>query len=103
VLGDTLANLDLRYTGGVGLGYTWVENSDDDVPDRSRRCPTSTRTYRNADPSDDYVAIRARLQAERTQFTADDASLVHGVEAFPSTERIERHLPALHDRDRRRR
>lgn len=83
VLGDTLANLDLRYTAGVGIGYTWVENSDTTFLTEVG-ASYFNESYRNADPDSDYLAIRAAYKLTH-QFTAT-TRLVHGVEAFPSTE-----------------
>ncbi len=83
VLGDTLANLDLRYTAGVGLGYTWVENGDTTFLTEVG-ASYFNESYRNADPDSDYLAVRAAYKLIH-QFTAT-TRLVHGVEAFPSTE-----------------
>lgn len=83
VLGDTLANLDLRYTAGVGIGYTWVENSETTFLTEVG-ASYFNESYRNADPDTDYLAIRAAYKLTH-QFTAT-TRLVHGVEAFPSTE-----------------
>lgn len=82
-LGDTLANLQLRYTVGVGLGYTWVEN---DTTTFLTEVGVSylNENYRNADPSVDFLAIRAAYSLTH-KFT-EKTRFVHGVEAYPSTE-----------------
>lgn len=88
VLGDTLASLDLRFTSGAGVGYTWIEDStttfltevglsylnENYRPDQSG----------NVDPSVDYVAVRAAYKL--THQLSKTSRVVHGVEAFPSTE-----------------
>lgn len=83
VLGDTLANLQLRYTAGVGLGYTWVEN-DSTTFLTEVGVSYLNENYRNADPSIDFLAVRAAYKL--THKFSDKTRLIHGVEAFPSTE-----------------
>lgn len=83
VLGDTLADIQLRYTGGVGLGYTWVE---DDTTTFLTEVGLSyfNENYRSATPSQDYLAARAAYKL--THAFSDKTKFVHGVEAFPSLE-----------------
>lgn len=83
VLGDTLANLDLRYTAGIGLGYTWLENGTTTFLTEVG-ASYFNESYRNADPDTDYLAVRVAYSLVH-QFTKD-TRLVHGVEAFPSSE-----------------
>jgi putative salt-induced outer membrane protein YdiY/molybdopterin-binding protein len=83
VLGDTLANLDLRYTSGVGLGYTWIEDSTTTFLTEVG-VSYLNESYRNDDPSVDFLAVRAAYKL--THAFSDKTRLVHGVEAFPSTE-----------------
>lgn len=88
VLGDTLARLDLRFTSGAGFGYTWIEDSTTTFLTEAGLSYLN-ENYRpdssgNVDPSVDYVAIRAAYKLTH-QFSAT-SRLVHGVEAFPSTE-----------------
>jgi hypothetical protein len=92
VLGDTLADLDLRFTGGVGIGYTWIENRRPTfLTEVGLR--TSTRTTATDTPSSDYLSASRGLQAD-ARSSRTTTKLVHGVEAFPSTRGRERLLPA---------
>lgn len=83
VLGDTLAQLDLRFTTGAGLGYTWIEDSTTTFVTEVGLSYLN-ENYRTADPSIDYVAVRAAYKL--THELSKTSRLVHGVEAFPSTE-----------------
>ena len=83
VLGDTLAQLDLRFTSGAGLGYTWIEDSTTTFVTEAGLSYLN-ENYRTADPSVDYVAIRAAYKL--THELSKTSRIVHGVEAFPSTE-----------------
>lgn len=84
VLGDTLADIRLRFTGGVGLGYAWIE-------DGTTRFVTElglsyvNENYRTpGTPGVDYMAARVAYKLSHA-FT-EKTKLVHGVEAFPSLE-----------------
>ncbi|MBM3961264.1 MAG: DUF481 domain-containing protein [Planctomycetes bacterium] len=83
VLGDTLAQLDLRFTSGAGLGYTWIEDGKTTFVTEAGLSYLN-ENYRTADPSVDYVAIRAAYKL--THEFSKTSRIVHGVEAFPSTE-----------------
>lgn len=87
VLGDTLANLDLRFTGGAGLGYTVIENADTTFLVEAG-LSYFNESYRVVAPgsedSQDYLA--ARVAYKLTHNLSASSKLVHGVEAFPSTE-----------------
>jgi putative salt-induced outer membrane protein YdiY len=85
VLGDTLADIELRFTGGVGLGYTWVEDSATTFL-TELGASYFNETYRSATPGVDYIAARAAYKL--THKFSEKTKLVHGVEAFPSTENI---------------
>ena len=89
VLGDTLANLDLRFTGGVGLGYTWIEDKSTTFLTEAGLSyfNESYRVVVAPDPdSVDYLA--ARVAYKLTHAFSEKTKLLHGVEAFPSTENI---------------
>ncbi|MBL8756580.1 MAG: DUF481 domain-containing protein [Planctomycetes bacterium] len=86
VLGDTLADLNLRFSGGAGLGYTWVEDSTTTFVTEAGLSYVN-ENYRSATPSEDYVA--ARLAYKVTHAFSSTTKLVHSVEAFPSTEDVE--------------
>jgi putative salt-induced outer membrane protein YdiY len=83
VLADTLADIELRFTGGAGLGYSWV---DDGTTTFLTEVGLSyvDETFRSAAPSQEYVA--ARVAYKLSHAFSDKTKLVHGVEAFPSVE-----------------
>ena len=85
VLGDTLADLQLRYSGGAGLGYTWVEDKTTTFLTEAGLAYVN-ENYRSATPSDAYLS--ARLFYKLTHAFTDTTKLVHSVEAFPSTEDV---------------
>lgn len=85
VLGDTLADIDLRFSGGAGLGYTWIEDASTTFLTEFGLSYVN-ENYRSDTPSDDFVAARLAYKLNHS-FTAT-TKLVHGVEAFPSTEDI---------------
>ena len=83
VLGDTFADLSLRFTAGAGIGYTVIEN---DTTTLSTEAGLSyfNENYISATPSDDYLA--ARVAYKLTHVISEKTKLNHGVEAFPSLE-----------------
>jgi putative salt-induced outer membrane protein YdiY len=83
VLGDTFADLDLRFTGGAGLGYTVI---DIDTTTLLTEAGLSyfNENYRSATPSTDYVAARVAYKVNHK--LSEATKLAHGVEAFPSLE-----------------
>lgn len=83
VLGDTLAQLQLRFTSGGGFGYTWIEDSSTTFVTEAGLSYLN-ENYRTTDPSVDYVAIRAAYKL--THQLSKTSRVVHGIEAFPSTE-----------------
>lgn len=85
VLGDTLADIQLRFTGGAGIGYTWVE---DDTTTFLTELGLSyfNENYRSNTPGVDFIAVRAAYKL--THAFSEKTKLVHGVEAFPSSENI---------------
>lgn len=85
VLGDTLADIQLRFTGGVGVGYTWIEDKQTTFLTEAG-VSYFNENFRSNTPSQDYLA--ARVAYKLTHAFTDKTKLVHGVEAFPSTENI---------------
>lgn len=87
VLGDTLANIDLRFTAGAGLGYTWIEDSTTTFL-TELGLSYFNENFRVVTPpapsSVDYLAARAAYKLSHA-FT-EKTKLVHGVEAYPSLE-----------------
>ncbi|MBL8728567.1 MAG: DUF481 domain-containing protein [Planctomycetes bacterium] len=87
VLGDTLADIQLRFTGGAGIGYTWIEDSSTTFL-TELGASYFNESYRTPGVmSVDYLAARAAYKL--THKFSEKTKLVHGVEAFPSTENIE--------------
>jgi|JRYL01.1.fsa_nt_gb putative salt-induced outer membrane protein YdiY len=86
VLGDTFADLSLRFTGGAGVGYTVVDN---DTTKFLTEVGLSyvNENYRSNTPSDDYLA--ARVAYKLTELLSESSKLLHSVEAFPSVDRID--------------
>jgi putative salt-induced outer membrane protein YdiY len=86
VLGDTKADLDLRFTAGAGFGYTWIE---DEITTFVTELGLSyvNENYRSATPSEDYLA--ARIAYKLTHALSESTKIVHSVEAFPSTESLD--------------
>jgi putative salt-induced outer membrane protein YdiY len=87
VLGDTIANLELRYTVGSGIGYTLIDDGKDlllfevglsyfNESYRVVAAPNPTST--------DYLAARVAYRYEHP--LSDATKLVHRAEAFPSLE-----------------
>lgn len=85
VLGDTLADIELRFQGGAGVGYTWIEDSTTTFLTEAGLSYVN-ESYRSATPSDDYLAARAAYKLIRV--LSASTKFVHGVEAFPSTENV---------------
>ncbi len=86
VLGDTFADLDLRFTGGAGIGYTVIDNETTTFLTEVGLSYVN-ENYRSAAPSTDYIA--ARVAYKLTHQLTEATKLIHGIEAFPSTEDIE--------------
>jgi len=83
VLGDTLADLRLRFTGGAGLGYTVVEN-DSTTFVTEAGLSYFNENYRSDAPSTDYMA--ARVAYRLTHALSATTKIMHAVEAYPSLE-----------------
>ena len=84
VLGDTLADIQLRYSGGVGLGYTWIEDADTTFLTEVGIAYVNESYRTPGTESVDYMA--ARVAYKLTHSFSEDTKLVHGVEAYPSVE-----------------
>jgi putative salt-induced outer membrane protein YdiY len=85
-LGDTMADLQLRFTAGAGLGYQWVETETLNV-NVEGGLSYFNENYISNTPSRDYLA--ARVAYKITWALTDTLRLVHGTEGFPSTERAQ--------------
>jgi putative salt-induced outer membrane protein YdiY len=87
VLGDTLANLDLRFTGGAGLGYSVIDNDDTTLLAEAGLSyfNENYRIVADGDPdSSEYLAARVAYTLRHN--LSDRTKLLHSCEAFPSTE-----------------
>lgn len=83
-VGDTKADLDLRYTAGAGYGYQWVEREDLSLS-TELGLNYFYENYRTPGlVSDDYVTLRAAYRFKWG--ITDDLRFLQEVEAFPSTE-----------------
>lgn len=83
-LGDTLADLQLRFTSGLGLGYTII---DDGVTTLLSEAGLSyyIEDYRTSGlASQETVSLRIAYRLEHQ--LSEETKLVHRVEAFPSIE-----------------
>lgn len=84
VLGDTRANLSLRFTSGLGLGYTWVEDANTTFLTELGLSYLSEDYRTPGVESTDTVA--ARVAYRLTHKFSDKTNFVHRAEAYPSTE-----------------
>ena len=86
-LGDTKANLELRWTAGAGLGYLVIDDGTTlfQVEAGLAYFDETYRVVPVGEPdSDAYLA--ARLAYKYTRQLSEATKLTHGVEAFPSLE-----------------
>ena len=83
VLGDTFADLDLRFTGGGGIGYTWIEDKATTLLTELGLAYVN-ENYRSGAPSSSYLSARAYYRL--THAFSDTTKLVHSGEFFPSLE-----------------
>lgn len=83
VLGDTLADIQLRYTAGAGLGYQFIDNANTSLSGEAG-LSYFNESYLSATPGVDYVA--ARVAYKLSHKLGDKSRLLHSCEAFPSTE-----------------
>lgn len=84
VLGDTFADLSLRFSGGAGIGYTVIDNDTTKLLTEVGLSYVN-ENYRSNNPSDDYVA--ARIAYKFTKILNESTKLLHSVEAFPSLDK----------------
>jgi putative salt-induced outer membrane protein YdiY len=86
VLGDTLADLRLRFTGGAGVGYTVVENDSTSFVTEAG-LSYFNENYRSDAPSTDFIA--ARVAYRLSHALSATTRLIHAVEAYPSLEKAD--------------
>ena len=83
-LSDTLADLQLRFTAGLGAGYTMVK-TDNVLFLAEAGLSSYSEDYRQAGLATEET-VTARL-SYRLEYSLSEATrLVHRVEAFPSVE-----------------
>lgn len=81
VLSDTFADLDLRFTGGAGIGTTIIENDTTTLLAEVGLSYVS-EDYRSPIPSHDYLA--ARVAYKFSHLFNERTKLLHALEAYPS-------------------
>lgn len=88
VLGDTIANLELRYSAGAGIGYTLIDDGSDLFLFEVGLSYFNESYRTQINPGDstgtDYLAARIAYRWEHP--LSDATKLVHRAEAFPSLE-----------------
>jgi len=87
VLGDTEANIDIRYSAGLGLGYTWVDDGRTMFLTEAGLSYINEE-YRNVAPGaiDSRESLAARVAYNLKYAFSDKTKFVHSVEAYPSLE-----------------
>ncbi|HZN41380.1 MAG TPA: DUF481 domain-containing protein [Planctomycetota bacterium] len=87
VLGDTLANIDIRYSAGLGLGYTWIDDGKTTFLTEAGLSYINEE-YRNVAPGaiDSRESLAARVAYNLKYAFSDKTKLVHSLEAYPSLE-----------------
>lgn len=82
-LGDTLADIDLRFTAGAGLGYQWIEEEDIKFATELGLSYFS-EDYRSATPSTDTIAVRGAYYLDWQ--LSEDTQFLQDVEVLPGLE-----------------
>lgn len=82
-LGDTFADLDLRLSSGLGLGYTVVDGEHTKLLAEAGLSYVD-EDYRSNTPSHEFFAVR--LAYKLTHSFSDQVKLQHAVDALPSVE-----------------
>lgn len=86
-LGDTIANLDLRFTASSGIGYQLIDREDVSLLFEAGLSyfNENYRVVVAPNPSEtDYLAARVAYRYENQ--LSEKSKLVHRAEAFPSVE-----------------
>ncbi|MFO1076587.1 MAG: DUF481 domain-containing protein [Planctomycetota bacterium] len=86
VLGDKFADLSLRFTAGLGIGYTVIDEEKTTLTTEAG-LSYFNENYISNTPSNDYIA--ARVAYKLMHVISDKTKLNHGVEAYPSLENSE--------------
>ncbi len=81
---DRIANLEMRFSPGGGLGYQWIER--DDLNFNTESGLTYVREeYSDPDDTREHFAIRLAYHLDKTLW--NDVKAFHNVTYLPSTER----------------
>lgn len=83
VFGDTLADISLRFTAGLGIGHQVLESEETELL-VELGLSYFNENYRSATPSIDYLAARVAYKLQ--QQLSEHTRLLHGVEGYPSLE-----------------
>lgn len=86
---DRIANLDLRFSPGVGVGYQWLESSVANFNTEAGPAWVYER-YTNPNVTREYVALRLAYHYDRT--LNESVKFIHNVEYLPSVEDTRRYL-----------
>jgi putative salt-induced outer membrane protein YdiY len=80
---DTIANLELRFTPGVGVGYQWVESSDFNFSTEGGITYVYEK-YEDDAASDNHFAARFAYHVDKR--VNERVTLFHNLEYLPSIE-----------------
>lgn len=86
---DRIANLDMRWTPGIGLGYQWIEQPDLNF-DTEAGVAYVYEKY--TDPSETRTYEAGRLAYHLDKAFNDHVKAFHNLEYIPSFERIDTFL-----------
>jgi putative salt-induced outer membrane protein len=81
---DRIANLEMRFSPGGGLGYQWIERDDLNF-NTEAGANWVHEEYSDPDDTRDHLAIRLAYHLDKTLW--DDVKAFHNVTYLPSTER----------------
>ena len=86
---DRIANLDMRVTPGVGVGYQWIEQSDLNF---STEAGFAYVYEEYTEPSETREYMAGRLAYHLDKAFNDHVKAFHNLEYIPSFERVDTYL-----------
>ena len=86
---DRIANLDMRLTPGLGLGYQWIEQADLNF---STEAGANWVYEKYQDPDETRTYMAGRLAYHVDKSFNDHVKAFHNLEYIPSFERIDTYL-----------
>lgn len=86
---DRIANLDARFTPGVGLGYQWVERTDLNI---ATEAGGNWVYEKYTDPDETRTYMAGRLAYHVNKSFNDKVKAFHNLEYLPSLEAIDTFL-----------